>query len=286
MAGKCLRFLHWKFSGAKKANIDSVAYISEERDWVIRRIGEYISRGNLGGLQYRIDRNPRCYFNSLIHFGSAHTFSGNADKILKNHNKIVLTVFHGNYGISKEFDNALNRIVSSRDKIDKFIVSNTIMQKRLNSWGVPQEKIALIPIGVDLKYFSPAASGQKEELRKKLNIPPGAVCIGSFQKDGNGWGEGFEPKLVKGPDIFVKAVKELSKSFKVHCLLAGPARGYIINGLKAANITYTHKFLDNYLDIVDFYRSLDLYLITAREEGGPKAILECMATGVPFVSTR
>ena len=31
---------------------------------------------------------------------------------------------------------------------------------------------------------------------------------------------------------------------------------------------------------------MDLYLITSREEGGPKGLIESMAAGVPVVSTR
>ena len=31
---------------------------------------------------------------------------------------------------------------------------------------------------------------------------------------------------------------------------------------------------------------VDVYLVTSRQEGGPKAALEAMATGVPLVSTR
>ena len=31
---------------------------------------------------------------------------------------------------------------------------------------------------------------------------------------------------------------------------------------------------------------LDLYLITSREEGGPKALIECMSMNIPFVSTK
>ena len=38
--------------------------------------------------------------------------------------------------------------------------------------------------------------------------------------------------------------------------------------------------------IIFFSTSLDLYIITSREEGGPKAILESMACGVPLVTTR
>ena len=31
---------------------------------------------------------------------------------------------------------------------------------------------------------------------------------------------------------------------------------------------------------------MDLYLVTSRAEGGPKAILESMASGVPLISTK
>ena len=35
----------------------------------------------------------------------------------------------------------------------------------------------------------------------------------------------------------------------------------------------------------DLYCALDLYLVTARHEGGPQAIVECAAMNVPVVST-
>jgi glycosyltransferase involved in cell wall biosynthesis len=34
------------------------------------------------------------------------------------------------------------------------------------------------------------------------------------------------------------------------------------------------------------YHALDAYLVTSRQEGGPKAVLESMAAGVPLVTTR
>ena len=34
------------------------------------------------------------------------------------------------------------------------------------------------------------------------------------------------------------------------------------------------------------YHALDVYLVPSRQEGGPKAVLESMATGVPLVTTR
>ena len=34
------------------------------------------------------------------------------------------------------------------------------------------------------------------------------------------------------------------------------------------------------------YHALDVCLVTSRQEGGPKAVLESMASGVPLVTTR
>ena len=43
--------------------------------------------------------------------------------------------------------------------------------------------------------------------------------------------------------------------------------------------------MNSYKEIADFYNALDLYIVSSREEGGPKAIVESMASGVPLVST-
>ena len=60
----------------------------------------------------------------------------------------------------------------------------------------------------------------------------------------------------------------------------------MIKGLESHEIPYRHVFLDDYRAIVGCYHALDLYLVTSREEGGPKALLESMASGVPLVATR
>jgi glycosyltransferase involved in cell wall biosynthesis len=96
----------------------------------------------------------------------------------------------------------------------------------------------------------------------------------------------MEPKLIKGPDIFIEAVRKLSERMPVFVLLTGPARGYVRHGLERHGIPYRHDFLSDYRDMVPYYHALDLYLVTSREEGGPMALMESMATHVPVVSTR
>jgi glycosyltransferase involved in cell wall biosynthesis len=55
--------------------------------------------------------------------------------------------------------------------------------------------------------------------------------------------------------------------------------------LKKATIPFHHEQLTDYNKIAKYYHALDLYLVCSRIEGGPLALLECMATGVPVVTT-
>ena len=77
----------------------------------------------------------------------------------------------------------------------------------------------------------------------------------------------------------------MHKNCDIYVFLTGPSRGFVKNKLKEYGVPYSHVFLDNYLDIVECYNILDLYIITSRSEGGPKALLESLATGVPLVTT-
>ena len=55
--------------------------------------------------------------------------------------------------------------------------------------------------------------------------------------------------------------------------------------MEEAGIPFTHNYVVDYADLRHAYHALDLYLITSREEGGPMALMESMASHVPVVST-
>ena len=40
------------------------------------------------------------------------------------------------------------------------------------------------------------------------------------------------------------------------------------------------------LGLTTAYHALDAYVVASRQEGGPKSVLESMATGIPLVTTR
>ena len=263
-----------------------INYIVEKEDWSVRWDGKYISTNINKNSKELIGLStfPANIFNRIVHFGS-HYMWLNWESSLNKSNKYVVTYFHGKPEDGKAARKQIEHFIDSSKSIDYVVTAATVIEKRLQDWGIPKDKIIKIPLGVDTENFSPIGNEEKTKLRKKLGIPDDCYVIGSFQKDGVGWGDGMEPKLIKGPDIFVKAMERLSKHFNIFVLLTGPARGYVKKELERLNIPYLHKYASHYPDLNKYYRVLDAYLVASREEGGPKAILESMASGVPIVST-
>ena len=209
----------------------------------------------------------------------------NWEKYLHKSNKYIVTYFHGKPDDSVLAKRQVDHFLNSSKSIEYIVTAASLIESRLLDWGIPENKIIKIPLGVDTQIFSPVSFEEKINIRQRIGIPNNYLVIGSFQKDGVGWGDGKEPKLIKGPDIFIKTIKKLSNHFNLFILLTGPARGYVKRELDKMNIPYRHKHVDSYLELTDYYRALDVYLVASREEGGPKAILESIASGIPIVTT-
>jgi glycosyltransferase involved in cell wall biosynthesis len=261
-----------------------LVYLVEPDDWSIRWDGKYIC-GELNRqklIKSAISTSRHFLRDKILHFGSQLTLvSNNGIKHVHPSNKIVFTWFHFSPN-----DPGIRFIPELNTKTDIVHTSCEITKSKLINFGLKPDKIVVVPIGIDLNNFRPYHVKQIDSIRKLLKLPKNKLIIGSFQKDGVGWSGGFEPKYIKGPDIFCTVVERLSKEFDVHVLLTGPARGFIKHKLKQAGISFTHHNLKNYLNIVDFYNAIDLYLVSSRAEGGPKAITESMACGIPIVSTK
>ncbi|MDP2933318.1 MAG: glycosyltransferase family 4 protein, partial [bacterium] len=173
------------------------------------------------------------------------------------------------------------------ERISRIQVSHSQMREAILQTGIEPAKVFLIPIGVNLDFFPFGSAETKIAARHKFNIPQSAFVIGSFQKDGVGWEEGLEPKLIKGPDILTRTLKQLKKTIpELFVLLVGPARGYVKVDLERLGIPYRDLLWQPYPEVGQLFSTLDLYLVTSRQEGGPKAVLESMASGVPLVTTR
>jgi len=262
-------------------------YIAPGVNWSLDWDGTYITRQveKQFGLKAKVVSSAPRLSGQLVHCASLWEMAGYVQTPLSERNSIVGTIFHGQKD-EPQFQGAFEKVLAYKEKFARIHTASKIMEKRLIAWGVPPEKLIRIPLGVDLHDFRPAGADQKALRRRELGISDNVICIGSLHKDGVGRGEGREPKLIKGPDIFLDVVEKVKKIQAVFVLLSAPARGYIKAGLERLGIPYKHVVLDDYLQIPSLYQALDIYLMTSREEGGPKGVLESMATGIPVVATR
>ncbi len=204
-------------------------------------------------------------------------------------NRFSVDYYHGMAHQGKEFKDIVDLLKIYHHKVTRIRVSQSIMEKYLlEEINIERQKVYRIPIGINIDKFHPVTAEEKRKIRESLGIPDGACVIGSFQKDGVGWEEGLEPKFIKGPDVFINTVRILKDKIpNLFILLSGPARGYVKTSLEKLKIPYYHEYLKNYLeDLPRFYNAIDLYIVPAREEGGPKSILESMASRIPIISTR
>jgi glycosyltransferase involved in cell wall biosynthesis len=208
---------------------------------------------------------------------------------VESSHRLGLSYFHGRPGTPghPEFDAALARLRWCAERVDRIQVTHTEMHELVANAGVDEAKIFRIPIGIELERFPLGDADARAAARVKMGLPSSGFVVGSFQKDGVGWGDGLEPKLIKGPDVLVATLARVHEAIpELVVLLTGPARGYVRRELEQRGIPYEHLLLPSRDELAPAYHALDVYLVTSRQEGGPKATFEATAAGIPLVTTR
>ena len=261
--------------------------VKDQADWVIDEEMRALSRiARALGIREVGDRWLTGSRRQSVFYGNQ--FSLLAPDWLHSTHHVGVAYFHGKPGTGvKDFDTLYERLCLHHKRISRIQASHSEMRDCLLASGIASEKVHLIPIGINLDYFHIQTPESKLKAREQFGIPESAVVVGSFQKDGSGWGEGLEPKLIKGPDIFLKTIERLrSRVPELFVVLSGPARGFVKAGLETLGVPYRHFKFDHYAEVGSLFQTLDCYLIASRQEGGPKAVLESMASGIPLVTTR
>ena len=193
--------------------------------------------------------------------------------------KVVCTIHHIDF---EKFDKNEENEFYKRDKYVDFY--HTVSHKsRDQIKKLTDKKIYVIPFWVNQNVFFEITD--KSLLRNQYNIPLNSFIVGSFQRDTEGY-DLKSPKLSKGPDRFLEILIEMKKSKKnLEVLLTGKRRQYLINNLKKENIKFHYFEMVDFSTLNNLYNTLDLYIVSSRVEGGPRALFECAITKTPIIST-
>ncbi len=192
--------------------------------------------------------------------------------------KIVSSIYH----IEENPESSQIESIKQNDKyIDAYHTISIKTKQELSNYT--KKPIYYIPFWVNQNIWYQIEN--KDSLRSKYNFLQNDFLIGSFQRDTES-SDMKSPKLVKGPDIFIKlleTIRETKPNLKV--VLAGNKRNYVISELERLKIPYKYFEMMNFEELNELYNILDLYLVTSRLEGGPQAIVECGLNKTPIIST-
>jgi sugar transferase (PEP-CTERM/EpsH1 system associated) len=153
------------------------------------------------------------------------------------------------------------------------------VSRDLYSWlkgtvHIPEEKLVLIPNGVDTSRFRP---GRDLAMRAELNIGDDEFVVGAVGR--------LDP--IKNYPGLIAAVRRLnSNGRKVRLVIAGdgPERRRI-EELLQPTITPQPLLLGSRSDVGSLYRMLDVFVLNSFAEGMSNTLLEAMASGLPIVCT-
>jgi len=154
-------------------------------------------------------------------------------------------------------------------------VSPQVKHQITEHYPVPDEKITVIPNGVDTGRFRPDA-GKRRALRERYGIDPevpALIFVGNL----------FE---VKGLDLILEAVAQIRE---VYLFVIGEdvnLTSYQDTARRRGiedRVIFTGKIATN---IEDYYAASDVFLLPSASEGFPLSALEAAASGLPLIATR
>jgi D-inositol-3-phosphate glycosyltransferase len=148
----------------------------------------------------------------------------------------------------------------------RIAILNGTVRSFLRRLGAPDERMELLPNGVDTDAFRPATAGEKRVLRRRLQLPEDGVLALFVGR--------FVPK--KGYDTVCASA---GRGYSL-VLAGGPppagARG-------RPDVIFTGAL--PHREVVDLFRACDVFVLPSESEGFPVTVQEAMACGLAVVTS-
>jgi glycosyltransferase involved in cell wall biosynthesis len=156
--------------------------------------------------------------------------------------------------------------------LPEIIVNSRDIKNRLSeSPYINSDSVHVIPNGFVVQDIV-----QQVALKKQLGIAESSTLIGAAGRITEQ--KGFD--LL--PEILSKLMSE-----SVHVVIAGegPLKADIIHAAKELKIDEQIHFIGFQNNMIEFFRNIDLFILTSRYEGMANVLNEAMSVGIPVVST-
>jgi len=187
-------------------------------------------------------------------------------------------VFYGYYGalLSRLFRTAEKLTAKFTDRI--VALTHLEVEQHLEERVGRRQQFAVIHSGVDVEKFA-GARGDRDALRERFRVPPGAVCIGSAGR----------LAAVKNYELLLDTLGMLEArrpgGYHVVILGEGAQRGLLYH--KAMELGVQDRFyLPGWFEAIEgLYPAFDLFVLCSKNEGMGRVLVEAMAAGVPVIGT-
>jgi glycosyltransferase involved in cell wall biosynthesis len=147
------------------------------------------------------------------------------------------------------------------------------VRERLADWGVPEQKIRVVPNGVDFERFAFDASARKT-VRSTLGISPEDFVVGSVGR--------LHP--YKRYDALIRAAEPLLKRRGWLVLVGeGQEKRRLQQVAREVGCSRRVLFVGERPDVSGFLSAMDLFVAPSREETFGLAVLEALSVGVETV---
>lgn len=228
-----------------------------------------------------------CSEFDVIHIHEYYTFlTVSAARFARKHNVPFLLSAHGSLPVIEERGRQGRKIVFNwlfsnmiLRNISGAIALNEEEKKNYKHLGVPDEKIDIIPNGIDTEEF--CCLPEPSEFRNRYNVKRDEkiiLFVGRIHE-------------IKGLDILINAFNGILQSIRgIKLVLAGPDDGYMqtLKGMALGNDIFSDVIFTGLLsgkEKLAAYSAADIFVLPSRSEGFPVTVLEACASGLPVILT-
>lgn len=182
---------------------------------------------------------------------------------------------------------AVRRAAAARNGLlrdaEAFVAMSRAIREEMLRCGVPAERAHLIPHGVDVSRFAPAAPRERAELREALGLPEGRLVV-------------YTGRLLrgKGLDALLAAFGPIAaERDDAHLVLVGSGAGSSLSveedlrrraaeGVLAGRVAFAGRVER----VEDWLRAADVFAFPSQFEGLGISLVEAAACGLPAVGSR